>query len=74
METIRIPKSCILELIKRDTTAFYEPNLYEDITAHISKGYTSYDHNNKLYMNENDLAFLLFDRVYFSDSLTIIVF
>ena len=73
METIRIPKFSILELIKTDTCKFYEPNIYEDLIAHVVNSMTSYDYDNKLFINKIDLATLLFDRVYYSDSLTIIV-
>lgn len=75
METIQIPKVNILDLIKTNECQYYENNLYTEITVRVIEGsYTSYDYETStVNLAVTDLATLLFDRVYFSDSLTLIV-
>jgi len=75
MEAIQIPKVNVLDLIKNNECQYYENNLYTEITVNVIEGsYSSYDHNSGVVsLTVNGLAQLLFDRVYFSDCLTIVV-
>jgi len=75
METIQIPKVNIIDLIKNNECQYYENNLYTEITVKVIEGsYSSYEYETGIIsLTTGDLAVLLFDRVYFSDSLTIIV-
>lgn len=76
MITIKIPKQCVLELIKENTCTFYERYLYTDITIDIVwNSYSEFrETDNKLILTFEDLSILLFDRVVFKQySFTLVV-
>lgn len=72
MEIIKIPKAKILELIKKDSCTFYEQESYTDIKVTVVEGRTE-SKGEYLRISSDDLASLLFDKIYSDNYLTVLV-
>ena len=77
METIKIPKTAVIKLIKENKCSFYDYNNYRDYQIEvIEKGYTEFktDIYDELFITEEDLATILFDRSFSNSNVTLIVY
>jgi len=72
MEVIKIPKTKILELIKKDSCTFYEHESYTDIKVTVIENRTDLE-GEYLYLSSDALANLLFDKIYSDSYLTVLV-
>lgn len=72
METIRIPKGKVLELLKKDACSFADYDSYRNYEIELTDSYTRIE-GYVIYVTFEGLSSLLYDRVVSTEGLTVIV-